>query len=176
MARAGRKRKQGEREPNGQLRRRPTTVAQIEAAQRAQEEAEMAVVLAQPHRRGSRSQNRATALGRFVEDNGLRPEFIQAGEHYGSLRRKWAAAKGAPMPDRLGGSGRDIPAEVVKRWGDQVFELEAAMLRAGVAALGAVERLAYQGFDLPPNTPKQDAIDGFMALAVELGLVEPRRC
>jgi hypothetical protein len=153
-----------------------TTVAQIEAAERAREEHEMAVVLAQPHRCGSRSQARATALGRFVEDNKLRSEFITAGEHYASLRRKWAAAKGAPMPDRLGGSGADIPADVVARWGDQIFALEAAMLRAGVSALGAVEWLAYQGLDLPRNTPKQDAIDGLMALAVEMQLIDAKIC
>jgi hypothetical protein len=134
----------------------------------------MCVVLAQPHRRGNRSQNRSTALGRFVEDNGLRPEFIRAGEFYGSLRKKYDAAIGAPMPDRHGGSGADIPMETVHRWRDQLFSLELAMIGAGVAALGNVEWLAVKDLDLPKNCNKNEAKQGLLVLSIELGMLGAR--
>jgi hypothetical protein len=175
MARKGRPRKGGERHPGGKLKqpKKPTTVEQIAAAERAQAEREMSVVLAQPHRRGSRSQARATALGRFVEDNRLRGELIQAGEHYATIRAKWRAAIEAPRQERIGGSGAEIPAEIVTRWRAQLDDLEHVMLREGVTVMGCVERLAIDGLDLPPG--REDyAIRGLMALARELGLIDAK--
>lgn len=155
---------------------------QVKAHAEAMERVEMATVLAQPHRQGSRSQLRENALGRFVEDNRLRRELYDAGREYGSLKSKWRAAKGAPMPDRLGGSGADIDAEIVNGWGRKIADCETAVLHCrsidsrayGPAALGYVEWLCADGKDFPHNGDWRDAICGLLAIAVELGKILPK--
>lgn len=156
---------------------------QIEDRDKALEEAEMRVVLAQPHRLGSRSQKRENALGRFCEDNRLVHELYDAGTRYGALKRKWQAAKGAPLPDRLGGSGEDIPSEIVHAWGKTIARCEDAVMACriidarayGPAALGYVEWLCCDGRDFPVNGDWRDAVCGLLALAVELGTIEPKQ-
>lgn len=163
------------REPSGKIQRM-TTVRQIEAAQKAQEEAEMSVVLAQPHRLGSRSQNRATALGRFCEDRRLRDELIRAGTHYGSIRAKLRAAIEAPRQDRIGGSGEEVPPEVEAKWRAERWDMEYAIVtRAGANAMSCVEWLAVDDKDLPSASNWGDATKGLEALAIELGMIDPPR-
>ncbi|RJP45460.1 hypothetical protein C4587_00760 [Candidatus Parcubacteria bacterium] len=155
---------------------------QIEAHQKALEEAEMRVVLAQPHRLGSRSQKRENALGRFCEDNRLIDELYRAGTEYGALRRKWQAVSGAPLMDRLGGSGADIPWEVVHAWKQAIDRCEMAVLgcrsidqRAyGPAALGYVAWLCCDGKEFPQNGDWMDAVAGLVALALELGHIDQK--
>jgi hypothetical protein len=67
------KRKNGHREPNGQLQRagRPAVRADIRA-----------VALAQPHRRGNADQLCADAVGRLCIASGLRPEIYAAADAY----------------------------------------------------------------------------------------------
>lgn len=155
---------------------------QIEDYQKAIEEAEMAVVLAQPHRLGSRSQKAENALGRFCEANKLRQELYDAGTRYGSLKRRWQALKGCPMPDRLGGSGVDPEDGVVIALGLTIARCESAVMACrsidprayGVAALGYVEWLCCDGKDFPQNGDWRDATCGILALAVELGSIEQK--
>jgi hypothetical protein len=155
---------------------------QVKAHQEAMERVEMATVLAQPHRMGSRSQLRENALGRFVEDNRLRRELYDAGRAYGALKSKWRAAKGAPMPDRLGGSGADIDPEVVHAWGKAIARCEAAVMACrsidprayGVAALGYAEWLCVDGKELPVNGDWRDATCALLAIAVELGSLDQK--
>lgn len=155
---------------------------QIKAHQKSVEEVMMQVVLAQPHRSGSRSQLRENALGRFIEDNGLRMALYNAGREYGALKSKWRAAKGAPMPDRLGGSGADIDAAIVHAWGRTIARCETAVmdcrsidtLAYGPAALSYVEWLCCDGRDFPHNGDWRDATCGILVLAVELGIIEQK--
>jgi hypothetical protein len=166
---------------NGRVRH-SRAAKQIEQHQKSVEEAEMRVVLAQPHRRGSRSQLRENALGRFIEDNRLRMALYNAGREYGALKSKWRAAKGAPMPDRLGGSGADIDAAIVIAWGRTIVRCEDAVMSCrsidprayGPAALGYVEWLCCDGKDFPQNGDWRDATCGMLVLAVELGTIEQK--
>lgn len=174
MARAGRKRKEGGRERSGRLQR-PTLAQQI-AAKIATEDAEKVVVLAQPHRRGERGQLAESALGRFVNRCRLDRECYDAGVKYAVLRRQWRAAIGAPMPDRLSGKGADIDMDVVHEWRARLNDMEDAMMRCGVAALGWCVELACDDRDMPPGHPSEDATAcALKALAVETGLLAPRR-
>ena len=111
------------REPNGR-RSRPTTKADIEAAQRASEEREKAVVLAQPHRKGSTDQKCGWPLGEFALANRARPNWDEAlyhaGNEYSALVRRWRLAKGIPDPSAGRGSGGSIDCDP-----DVVARLEA---------------------------------------------------
>jgi len=182
MARAGRKLKAGVRTASGALKK-PTKEERANA-QRAAEESEMIVVLRQPHRLGSRSQRRISALGRFIEDNKLRDELFLAGEQYAATRRKWLAAKGAPLPDKLGGNGGDIPDELVQRWKAEIDRAEDGVCACsellhdpyvnGISALGCITYLCFEDKDLPGPAYHRDTIAGLMALAVALGRLDLR--
>jgi len=76
------------RERNGR-RQRVTTKAEIEAAQRQAGEREMSVVMAQPHRRGERSQLAVSSWGRFCLKHKLARELFDAGERYGDIYRRY---------------------------------------------------------------------------------------
>lgn len=91
----------------------------------------MRVVLAQPHRRGNRSQLAESPLGRFCLVHDLPGELFDAGEEYASLKRAWNAHWSGPMPDRLGGNGGDIDMETLDRWLELIKAWEGAMLDAG---------------------------------------------
>lgn len=133
--RTGRPRLQNvERHPNGSIKRTgkfKRTSERIADAQRAAEESEMAVVLAQPHRRGNRSQLMESPFGRFCVFNDLDRELFDAGEAYASMRRQYQSAVNCPMPDRLGGSGADIETEQVRKWRELLGAWEREMLDAG---------------------------------------------
>lgn len=119
------------RYPSGRLKK-PRTLEKIAEAERAVAEANMIVVLKQPHRRGNRSQLAENPLGRFCLDHKLDQALYDAGDAYGSLRRKWAAMAGAPMIDRLGGNGGgDVLLDDWRKWGARLLEWEREMQRAG---------------------------------------------
>lgn len=172
MARRGRRRKTGIREANGQLQR--PTLAQMVAARVEAADAEKAVVLAQPHRRGDKSYLRGSALGRFVDDHKLRIELYDAGNKYGALKNKWLAAIRAPRDVRMGGSGRDVAMEVVNAWGVEIFEMELAIMRAGVAAVGLVEDLSVFDSGEPVGEQIQFAARGLVCLAIHCGYLPAR--
>lgn len=110
-------------------KRRPAQ--RIADAQKAAEESEMRVVLAQPHRRGNRSQLAESPLGRFVLENRLERELFDAGEAYAAMKRRWLAAWDTPLPDRLGGPGGDIDTETLTHWRELIEAWEGAMMDAG---------------------------------------------
>lgn len=176
MARAGRARKAGARERNGRIQR-PTTVAQIEAAEAEQRRHEMSVVLAQPHRRGDEDQLCASALGRFVKAHGLRRELYDAGEQYANLKRQWLAFFGAPMPDRLSGSGTGVTLATAQEWGRRLDALEIAVATAapagyGLAVLEYVRSMAVDGIDPAAGSPIGAIERGLLGLAIELGRID----
>lgn len=170
MARAGRKRKAGDRYPGGQLK-------QLVDADRRRREGEMATVLAQPHRKGNRSQLAESALGRFVESNKLRSELYDAALRWAEARQKWVGAAGAPRlktAERVHGSGNDVDMQVLRKWRERDMEGRDAMRRAGGEdGLRAVVRLAADGLDLAPHTPAAPVIDALLGLAVDVGLLPP---
>lgn len=178
MARAGRKRKPGAREPNGRIQRL-TTVAQIEAAEAEQRRREMSVVLAQPHRRGDQSQLCASALGRFVQKHNLRREYYDAGEKYAALKRQWLAFYGAPLPDRLSGNGAGVTLATAQDWGRRIDRMELSIMTAaplgwGVAVLGYVVEMAIDGNDPASNAPVGAIERGLLGLAIDCGLLDAR--
>lgn len=165
-----------QRFPCGKRKRSPKTIEQIAEAERISREAEMQTVLAQPHRRGNRSQLAECPLGRFCAAHKLHRALYDAGEAYGALKRKWLAAYDAPLPDKLGGSGRDIDMEDVRKWGELIDEWEAEMMKAGTY-LG---RLSVKSliFDRPEPTVKIHpalAIRALTALAIHQGRIDAPR-
>jgi hypothetical protein len=163
--RTGRPRKaDAARYANG--RAKAPTAKEREAAMRALEDIEKQTVLAQPHRRGERSWLAESPLGRFCLAHGLPREYFDAGEDYASLKRRWLAAYDAPMQDRLGGAGRDIDMEQIRRWGEMIRVWERAMLDAG----GYSGRLSVMSLvmDRPAIQPRiypSEAIAALNALA-----------
>jgi len=177
MARAGRKRKEGRREASGRLQR--PTLAQIAAAQKSAQDVEKIIVLAQPHRRGSHDPMTESALGRFLLRMGTdnRPLF-DAGQDYAKLRAKWLSLWSAPLADRdaIAGSGGDVDMATQREWLAKLGKLEDAMLQCGVAGLGWVESLASDNKDMPVGHPaERETLCALNALAVELGIVAPKR-
>ena len=114
------------REKNGRPQR--PTKAQIEAAQRALEEREKSVVLAQPHRRGNTDQKCGWPLGEFAIANKARigwdEALYDAGNEYSSIVRRWRLAKGLPDPSAGRGVGvgseadPDYIAKLESRWNE----------------------------------------------------------
>ena len=104
MARAGRKRKNGHRWANGNLKQ--PNAAERHRSQREIEDAEKAVVLAQPHRRGDLSQHRESPLGRLVAKWKLRSEIVDAGLQYGHKVRLWQVISGVPVEIHASSDGK----------------------------------------------------------------------
>jgi hypothetical protein len=175
MPRGRPRKKDAERYPSGQLKR-PTTIEQMAAAEKAREEAEMVTVLRQPHRIAfGRSQMAECALGRFVLKHRLRSELFQAGDAWANTKRKWLSVKGAPLPDKPGGTGADVPSEIVDKWAAEALEGEQAMMRAGgPGGLLSVVWMAFDGFDFAPGADVGHAMAALMALAVATGRLDAR--
>lgn len=172
--RAGRPRKTGERYPSGQLKK-PNTVQQIAEAERARADQEKIVVLLQPHRRGEQSQLAGSALGRFVLKYKIRPECYDAAEQWASVKRKWLSAMGARLPEKIHGTGADIPLELVNSWRDQDYDAQQAMLRyGGPDGLLSVTWMAFDGFEFAPGANPQLAQRALLALAVFMGKMSPQ--
>lgn len=170
MKRLGRKRKNAARELNGKPKR--PTLQQIAEIERHSREHEMAVVLAQPHRRGERDQKAASALGRFVLQQKLKEEVYDAGEEYAALVRRWRVAKGVPVQGRVGPStGMPLDDATVDTWGKRIASIERRFLKAGPGVASATIWLTIDDRDLAsPSWPL--ALVGLRALADELGLLK----
>lgn len=163
MSRRGRKRKSGHRQPNGQL-----------ARPMSKQENPMALVLNQPHRRGSSDQRCASALGRFCLRAGLRRELYDAGLEYAGVVNRWRAAKGIPLQHHVtGGTGIDPSDETVARWRRDMLDMEQAMMAHGIKALLAVKQIALDDADIGIDQDSY-AIDGLYAVAENRGLLPDR--
>lgn len=158
------------RYPSGRLKK-PRTLEKIAEAERAVAEANMLTVLKQPHRRGNRSQLAENPLGRFCLEHRLDRALYDAGDAYGTLRRKWAAMAGAPLPDRLGGNGGgDVTLEDWKKWGARLRAWEAEMKRAGGKdGLAAVVALLFDKPEPHCKIKPPKAINALLALAKAQG-------
>ena len=136
MARIGRKRKLGPREPTGRLKRllaadrdRNITVDQL-------------IVLSQPHRLGDNEQLLESPLGRLVMRNKLRREMYDSGIEYGGLVREFYAAKGIPQPTSDGGgSGRGVSEEKAQKLKEELHRLEGPLKRLSIFGFSALRSL-----------------------------------
>jgi hypothetical protein len=176
MAKAGRKRKEGQRYDCGKLIP-PVTLAKIKAIQ-AEKEAELkVVVLAQPHRRGDADQMRASVVGRFAiehyADLGDRRVYYAAAEEYAQLVHRWRVAWGAPVDVNMGGGGTGAgPApETVQGWWRQISRIDTALSRHGLT--GPIKRMVVEDREqvfLDPYRVKK----GLWIIASELGRIDPK--
>jgi hypothetical protein len=172
MAKRGRPRKSGARQPNGQLRR--PTLAQLQENEYQRRMSETAVVAAQPHRawaKDPRDPKLATALGRFCVFYAVRSELYEAGVEWANTYRRLLAAKGCPDPLHQStlGRGGDGPSDAtVDAWERDVERVENALRPYGSGALVGVRHLCMDNADLPAEAAA-DAIVGLRVLAVTLG-------
>ena len=132
-------------------KRRPAQ--RIADAQRAAEESEMRVVLAQPHRRGNRSQLAESPLGRFCLSMELPRELFDAGETYACIVHKWRRAKQVPSTTRLGGSSPEPEDEEVRKLRELISEWERTMEDAGewIGKVSAICLAMNEPIDLKIN-------------------------
>lgn len=171
MAKAGKKRKFGAREPSGKLQR--PTAAEREAARLRREAGERATVLAQPHRRGNYDQLCASALGRHVLDHGLRRELYDAGEEYAETARRWRALKGVPVGLQAvgAGSGGEVADEAVIRLSKRLDEMRKAIVaNGGIETLRTFERVALD-HERVPGAIAFRVTGALITLAEDLGLI-----
>lgn len=158
------------REKSGKLQR--PSKAQMEAIQKQREEAEMSVVLSQPHRKGNRDQRCENALGRFIIRMKLRDELYTAGEEFATLTRSWRAAKGVPAQLTRGplGTGTGPSDKTVAEWGRKLIRVQAAMIENTPEGWLQVRKLCLDDIDVDA-LGEGFAIDGLMVLARELGQI-----
>jgi hypothetical protein len=139
------------REPSGKLQREPQEERTAEI---------VAIVLAQPHRRGSTDDRRATPLGRLILDGKIAgmalgltvEELFRAAEQYAEARarerraidvqRAWACNPDARTPGEL---SPEKVAEWRREWGD----VRRALRDAGPMAVDAIHAVLAE--DLHPD-------------------------
>ncbi|MFN7610398.1 MAG: hypothetical protein ACK5QX_05595 [bacterium] len=164
------------RERNGR-RKRPTTKADIEAAQRAAEERQKATVLAQPHRRGNTDQKCVWPLGQFAilcKARGNWDEALyHAGNEYSALVRRWRLAKGIPDPSagKARGTGKDTDPDVIVRLEAQWRDAESYVkTMGGMREYAAVRTLCADHQELPDEAHGY-AVRGLRLLAKYFGML-----
>lgn len=173
MARAGRKRKAGLREPSGKIRR-PSLQA-LADLERSKRMTEMATVLAQPHRKGDTRQECATALGRlWISLKTDDPSLLHAGEAYGRLVRRYRRAWGLKTENMPREPMADEPEPTtmaeVEKWRAQIDHIEFRMMGTSFEVLSATRRVAIDGVDLVGKS-RNDALIGLRIIAVAWGMV-----
>jgi len=151
MARPGRKRKAGPREPNGRLKR-------IHDAARDTLIVEKLAVLRQPHRLGNILQECESPLGRFVLRNCLDKDgkpiraIYDAGIEYGGMVRHFYAAKGIPAIVSEGtGSGAGVSPEKAKKLGEELARIEPPLKSLSRPGFSAVRMLCVHEREILPG-------------------------
>lgn len=138
--RAGRKRKAGPREKNGDLQR----------ASRADRNA-TAVALAQPHRRGNTDQLCESPLGRYVANHRLGRACYDAALDFAGLVRHFYRLKGIPLPcgDGYRGSTSGLPPnpETARRITARLIRIERELAAVSRPGLDAVKQLCVYEFE-----------------------------
>lgn len=133
------------------------------------EDAEKVIVLAQPHRRGSKDQFAECALGRFILRLKLRRELFDAALAYHTLKRKWRSAFDAPRLECVDGTGGDIPMELVNAWAAEIARIELAVAqseyRLGLGPTGWMLDIDQD----PPPALDECVTGALMIIAIELG-------
>ncbi len=162
-----------ERYPCGKIKR-PKTIEQIAEAEKKAQEHEMATVLAQPHRQGSRSQLSESAFGRFILAYKLRHELYDAGIEYYATRRRLVNIWGGPSDGiKLDGNGSDVTTEQAHKWKCLIHEWDVAMENGGgyLGRIGVVDLTFTVGEPQTKIYPDK-VIDALMGLAVFQGRVD----
>lgn len=139
----GRKRKKGRRERNGRIQR--PSIADRDV---------MSVVLAQPHRRGSRDPLCESPLGRFVLRRGLNPICYDAALGYARLVRRVFASMGIPQPVGDGHRavpGKDLCVETVRLLQLELNETEKRLRGISRDGVRAVRQLAVYECEACPE-------------------------
>ena len=155
MGHKGRPRKAGKREPHGDLKR--PTVRELELLAEKQAQKEMGVVLAQPHRNGSRDHRMGSALGRAVfrltDENDLRDKLYYAGEDYLRLVLRWRRAVGATdgFENREAGpsSIHEISPEEIRGWQNRIARIDFFLAQLDHDAFLMTRKLILEDVDLP---------------------------
>ena len=151
----------------------PPTLKELEAAEKALRLVEQQQVLAQPHRNGSRSPLRSSALGRFVEDYRCGSLCFDAGEQYQILVYKWRKANGIPQSYNIvefHGNGGDLDPNRIKEWKNRINDCNKSMATVGTVAYLATLALILddkEPLDLLAARIKQALTN----LGVNLGLI-----
>ena len=164
------------REKNGRKLRK-SKKTDIEAAQRAIEEREISVVLAQPHRRGNRDQKCGWPLGEFALTHrlaiGWNESLYDAGCEYSALVRRWRLAKG--LPDPSAGRGRaiggDVDPDVIIRLESQWREAESYVRHWGGAREYIAIRTLCADHENLPTEAWRDGMRGLRLLAKYFGML-----
>jgi hypothetical protein len=113
-----------------------------------------------------------SAIGRFVIQYAMQRELYDAAIQYAKTRGMWLAVMGAPRAEKHGGSGRDVPEELAHRWRDDVADWRKAMGDAGGKdGAAAIELMACDNVDLPPNFERLAAMTALIALGKAMGRI-----
>jgi len=163
-----------------------TAVLSWQERQQALRMEQMIVGLAQPHRGGSESKLRESALGRFVEDYQCGGECYRAGMMYSALVWKWRLAVGADVPDWVraayGGSGRSAGApdpdkekehaQDVRDWLREIRECDRALkaITPRPTVFDAARAMILDDREPSPSIAAP-LKRGLLALAVAIGLL-----
>ncbi len=179
MARRGAKRKLVKREPNGRPQRL-TTLAQIEAADRASRETEMSLVKTQPHRKDAKdpaSDLLHSPLGRFITAFGLRHEFYDGGNKYASKKnriRAFYATPREPGAHQSGSSSGGTTLAQVREWEAEVKKIEDCVARVHDDALKLVQGIVLDGTFMLRIHQQHILTAGLRELAIAVGSYNPR--
>jgi hypothetical protein len=171
MARAGRKRKNGHRWANGNLKQ-PNAAARHKNAQQLID-AEKSIVLAQPHRRGDKSQACESPLGRLVIKWKLRHEVFDAGLQYGRKVRLWQVHHGVQIEvhaPSVGHSGAEIDAATMRRWDREITRIDTALKKTSIPGFNAVRMLAVAEREIAPGV-EEAAVACLTELAIQLSMI-----
>lgn len=165
-----------EREKSGRKKR--STKAEIEAAQREALAREQAKVLSQPHRRGDNDQRLYCALGQVCKLLHLRDEQYRAGEEYATIVRRWMVAVGGIKAEghkAIGLFQDEITREVADRLTAQLEDADAVLRRAG-----AYPWVRHICVDYPAQNIREFPLAGLSKvqrglfdLAVHFGMLKP---
>ena len=142
------------------------------AERQAQQEAK-AVVLAQPHRRGSDDRRCASALWAACRRLRLRDELYDAGERYAEMSMAYKASIGLGVGNVGNGWGIGLSEEAEAAQAalakSRYLDAIKVLHRAHPRAFGAVEALCYDQRDCFDDAALKK---GLMALALHLGTLK----
>jgi hypothetical protein len=130
-------------------------------------------VLAQPHRRGDKSQNCESPLGRLAIKWKLRSEVFDAGLQYGRKVRLWQVNHGVQIEvhaPSAGHSGTEINAATMRRWNAEIVRIDTTMKKISIPGFNAVRMLAVAEREVAPGV-EQAAVACLTELAIQLSMI-----
>lgn len=160
------------REKSGKLKRPTKKEREMAARSRTAEFQEIAVVLAQPHRRGDPDQRKSSSWGRFCMRNKLARELFDAGERYGQIYSRWCLLKtGRAIEGHSAGSsaGLEPTPENIRQTVENLEAAESALRFAHPIAYPVIRHMVIdcptQDLDWIGAREQHAAIQGALALA-----------